>query len=156
MNASRPVRLHRRRTARRMAAFLVPAMLVPGLCATPLCAAEVYKTTDAEGHVVYTDHADPKAPQKAIQVDTSSAKQAARIAKAQAQHKAEDVQHRKQLALEAAKMAKLDRDAKMECDDAQKKFFALKADGNPGAGADPAAARKREAARQAMIIACTD
>ena len=49
-------------------------------------------------------------------------------------------------------MAQLDHDAKVQCDQAQKNFYALKAAG----ATDAVAAMKREEARQAMVLACTD
>jgi hypothetical protein len=148
-----------------MAALLTLAIATTALCDTPLFAAEVYKTIDAEGHVVYTDHADPAAPKTAIQVNTLSAKQAARIAKVQAARKSEELRRQKQQALGAAKIAKLDRDAKVECDEAQKKFYAMKGsnrlvhqdgEGTRVYNTDAEAAVKREEARQTMVLACTD
>jgi len=141
------------------------ATATAALSAVPLHAAEVYKTVDAEGHVVYTDHADPKGPKGAVQVNAMSAKQAARVAKLHATQRAADLQHRKQQALEAAKIAKLDHDAKMQCDDAQKNFYAMKTSerlfhqdnaGNRVYYSDAETAMKREAARQTMVLACTD
>jgi hypothetical protein len=154
-----------RRPSRLTTALLALGIVTTALCETPLSAAEVYKTIDAEGHVVYTDHADPAAPKTAIQVNTLSAKQAARIAKVQAAGKNEVVQGRKQQALGAAKIAKLDHDAKIECDEAQKKFYAMKesahlfhqdGDGKRIYYTDAEAAMKREEARQSMVLACTD
>jgi hypothetical protein len=135
-----------------MTQFLALTIATAHLWGTPLRAAEIYKTVDAEGHVVYTDHADPDAPKTAVQVDTQSAKQAAKAAKLQAAHKAADPQRRKQQAIEAAKIAQLDRDARVQCDVAQKNFYAMKAAG----ATDAAAAMKREQARQNMVLACTD
>jgi len=145
------------------------AVATATLSAVPVYAAEVYKTVDAEGHVVYTDHADPNAPSGAVQVNAMSAKQAARAAKLQAPQKAADVQHRKQQALEAAKIVRLDHDAKIQakiqCDDAQKTFYAMKTSerlfhqdnaGNRVYYSDAETAMKREAARQTMVLACTD
>ena len=135
-----------------MTSLLALTIATASLSAVPLHAAEVFKTIDAEGHVVYTDHADPNAPKTAVQVNTQSAKQAAKAAKLQAAQRTADQQRKKQQALEAAKMAQLDRDAKVQCDEAQKNFYALKAAG----AADAVAAMKREEARQSMVLACTD
>jgi hypothetical protein len=135
-----------------MTPLLALTIATASLCAAPLCAAEVYKTVDAEGHVVYTDHADPNAPKTAVQVNALSAKQAAKAAKLRAAQKAADQQRKKQQAVEAAKMAKLDHDAKMQCDEAQKNFYSIKA----AATTDSLAAMKREEARQTMVLACTD
>lgn len=148
-----------------MTPLLALTIATANLAAVAVCAAEVYKSVDAEGHVVYTDHADPNAPKSAVQVQAMSAKQAARAAKLQAAQKAADLQHRKQQALEAAKIAKLDHDAKMQCDDAQKNFYAMKATarlyhqddaGNRIYYSDAETAMKREQARQTMVLACTD
>jgi hypothetical protein len=154
-------------TASPLLALMIAAA---SLCAAPLFAArayaaEVYKTVDAEGHVVYTDHADPNAPKSAVQVNAVSAKQAARAAKLQAAQKAANLQNRKQQALEAAKIAKLDHDAQVQCDEAQKNFYAMKASerlfhqdsaGNRVYYSDAETAMKREEARQSMVLACTD
>jgi len=148
-----------------MALAMAMAMATETLFAFPLYAAEVYKTVDAEGHVVYTDHADPNAPKNAVQVNVMSAKQAARAAKRHAMQKAADLQNRKQQAQEAEKIAKLDHDAKLQCDDAQKSFYAMKASerlfhqdsaGNRVYYSDAETAMKREEARQSMVLACTD
>ena len=136
----------------RMTPLLALTIATASLSAVPLRAAEVYKTVDAEGHVVYTDHADPNAPKTAVQVNAHSAKQAAKAAKLRAAQKAADQQHKTQQALESAKMAKLDHDAKVQCDEAQKNFYAMKAAG----ATDSLAAMKREEARQSMVLACTD
>jgi Domain of unknown function (DUF4124) len=128
-------------------------------------AAEVFRTVDTEGHVVYTDHADPNAPKEAIQVKAMSAKQAARAAKVQATQKAAELQHRKLQAVETAKIAKLDHDAQVQCDEAQKNFYAMKTSerlshqdstGNRVYYSDTEAAMKREEARQTIVLACTD
>jgi hypothetical protein len=149
----------------RMTSLLALAIATAALSTVPLRAAEVYKTVDAEGHVVYTDHADPNAPKGAVQVNAMSAKQAARVAKLQAAQKAAELQHRKRQALEAAKIAKLDHDARVQCDDAQKTFYAMKAserpshqdsDGNRTHYSEAETAVKREEARQTMVLACTD
>jgi len=130
-----------------MASLLALTLVTPWVGI--LAAAEVYKTVDAEGHVVYTDHADPNTPKTAVHVNTPNAKQAAKL---QAAQKAMDRQRKKQQAQEAATMARLDHDAKVQCDDAQKNFYAMKAAGTT----DAMAAMKREAARQRMVLACTD
>jgi hypothetical protein len=149
----------------RMTPLLVLTIATASLSAVPLRAAEVYKTVDAEGHVVYSDHADPNAPKSAVQVHAVSAKHAAGAAKLQATQKAADLQNWKQQALEAAKMAKLEQEAKMQCDEAQKNFYAMKASERPShqdsAGnrvgyADAESAMKREEARRIMVLACTD
>jgi uncharacterized protein (DUF58 family) len=136
----------------RIIPVLALTIATSSLSAIPLCAAEVYKTVDAEGHVVYTDQAGPNAPKTAVQVNTRSAKQAVKAAKFQAAQKAADRQRKQQQALEAAKIAKLDHDAKEQCDAAQKNFYAMKAAG----ATDAVAAMKREEARQSMVLACTD
>lgn len=140
-----------RRSLRRTS-LLALTIATASLSAVSLRAAEVFKTVDAEGHVVYTDHADPNAPKTAVQVNTQSAKQAAKAAKLHAAQKTADQQRKKQQALEAARTAQLDHDAKLQCDEAQKDFYALKAAG----AKDAVAAMKREEARQAMVLACTD
>jgi hypothetical protein len=142
-------------TARRPVCMtLLPALAIAttSLYAAPLGAAEVYKTVDVEGHVVYTDHADPNAPQTAVLVNPQSSKHAATTAKRQGASKAADQQRKKQQTLAAAKLARINHDAQMQCDAAQKTFYAMKATG----ATDATTAIKREQARQSMVLACTD
>jgi tRNA A37 threonylcarbamoyladenosine modification protein TsaB len=155
------------KTMRGPARPLIP--LATLIClASPLTAphaGEVYKTVDAEGHVVYSDHADPNAPKSAVQVNVMSAKQAAGAPNSRQRKKPPTCNTGKQQAVEAAKIAKLDHDAKLQCDDAQKNFYAMKASerlyhqdsaGNRVYYSDAETAMKREEARQTMVLACTD
>ena len=67
---------------------------------------EVYKTVDASGHVVYSDHPTSSAAQKVdVQVTQPDAAEAARLGKQRALEDAEFAQRSKQEAADASKQA---------------------------------------------------
>lgn len=133
----------------------------------PACAPranDVYKSIDAQGHVVYSDRADTsKAEKSIVRVDQPDATEAARIAKEQQILKAEESQRNRQKSAEDAKKAQIDHAVQVQCDAARNRYYALKdarrlydrdADGNRVFFTDSEADAKREEARQAMITAC--
>jgi Domain of unknown function (DUF4124) len=132
--------------------------------ACPSRAGEVYKSVDAEGHVVYSDRADTSTAKKSVvQVDLPDPTEVARLAKEQEILKTEDIQRKRQKAVEDAKKAQADHAAQVLCESAQNRYYALKdarrvyqrdADGNRLYLTDPEADAKREEARQAMKAAC--
>jgi len=137
------------------------------LLAYPICLAwadEVYKSVDAQGHVVYSDHPDTSTAQKAVvRVDRPDAKEVQRIGKEQEILKAEEIQRNRQKLLDDAKKAQADHAAQVQCDNARNHFYALKdarriyqrdADGNRVYFSDEEANAKRDEARQAMTAAC--
>jgi hypothetical protein len=137
---------------------------------SPFCAlraGEVYKSTDAEGHVVYSDRAPTSAAQKSfVRVDQPDPTEVARNAKEQAILSVEDAQRRKQQSIEDAKRAQKgqeERNRQVQCDNARNRYYSLKdarrifqrdADGNRIYYNDEDADAKREEARQAMVSAC--
>lgn len=125
---------------------------------------EVYKSVDAQGHVVYSDHPETGTEQKSeVKTEGSNPTEAARIAKEQAILKAEETQRNKQKAVEDAKKAQADHTAQVQCDSARNRYYALKdarrlydrdADGNRVYLSDQNGDARREEARQAMTAAC--
>jgi hypothetical protein len=128
---------------------------------------QIYKSVDADGHVVYSDHAqDASAEKTDIHVQQPDREQAARNAKELAIEKAEENQRRKQQAADAAaalKKSQAEHARDVQCENARQRYDSLKdsrrvystdADGNRTylAGADAEA--KREEARQAVTAAC--
>jgi Domain of unknown function (DUF4124) len=130
----------------------------------PLHAQEVYKSVDAEGHVVYSDRANTKtAPKTAVHVDQPEAAEVARLAKEQELLKAEDTQRQKQEALDAKSRALADQRKQSACQNARNYYFRLKdsgrlyqrdAEGNRIYYSDADADSMREQARRAMTSAC--
>ena len=125
---------------------------------------EVYKSIDAQGHVVYSDRPETSAAQKAVvNVDRPDAKEVARMGKEQEILKAEEIQSNRQKLLDDAKKAQQDHAKPLQCDTARKHYYLLKdarriydwdADGNRVYYSDVEANAKREDARQAMNAAC--
>ena len=132
--------------------------------ACPLGAGEVYKSVDAEGHVVYSDHADTSGAQKSvIHSDPSNPAEAARLAKEQEIQKAEELQRSRQKLIDDTKKAQQDQAKQVQCESARNRYYSLKdarrifdldATGNRVFYSDAEADTKREEARQAMTAAC--
>jgi hypothetical protein len=130
----------------------------------PLHAQEVYKSVDADGHVVYSDRASTKtAPKTAVHVDQPEPTEVARLAKEQELLKAEDIQRQKQEALDARSKTLADQRKQNACQNARNYYFRLKdsgrlyqrdADGNRIYYSDADADAVREQARRAMTSAC--
>jgi hypothetical protein len=142
----------------------VGALLALACPILPLHAQEVYKSVDAEGHVVYSDRGVTKtAPKTAVHVDQPEAAEVARLAKEQELLKAEDMQRQKQEALDAKNKAFADQRKQTACQNARNYYFRLKdsgrlyqrdADGNRVYYSDADADSMREQARKAMTSAC--
>jgi len=135
------------------------------VCGTrPLPAQEVYKSVDAQGHVVYSDRGSSKsAPKTTLHVDEPDPAEAARLAKEQEMLKAEDAQRTKQQASEEKRKATQEHNRQAACESARNKYFHLRdsgriytrdADGNRVYYSDEQADAMREQARQAMTAAC--
>ena len=132
--------------------------------ASQVWSGEVYKSLDAQGHVVYSDHAETGTEQKSeVKAEAPNRTEAARIAKEQAILNAEETQRNRQKAIEDAKKAQADHTAQVQCDSARNRYFAMKdarrlydrdADGNRVYLSDPDGDARREEARQAMTAAC--
>jgi hypothetical protein len=129
-----------------------------------LLAQEVYKSTDAQGHVVYSDRASTSTAQKSVvHVDQPDPAEVARIAKQQEILNAQDVQRKQQQSVDDKKKAQQDRDKQSRCDSARNRYYTMRdsrrlfqrdADGNRVYQTDTQADAQREEARQAMIAAC--
>jgi hypothetical protein len=143
---------------------LAGALLALACPIFPLHAQEVFKSVDAEGHVVYSDRADTKtAPKTTVHVDEPEHAEVARLAKEQELLKAEDLQRQKQEALDAKNQALADQRKQTGCQNARNYYFHLKdagrlyqhdADGNKVYYSDADADAMREQARRAMTAAC--
>jgi alcohol dehydrogenase class IV len=141
------------------------AALVLLVCtACPLRAGEVYKSVDAEGHIVYSDRPDTAGAQKSVvHSDPSNPTEVARLAKEQEIQKAEELQRNRQKGVEETKKAQQDQVKQAQCDSARNRYYSLKdarrifdldAAGNPHYYSDAEGDAKREEARQAMTAAC--
>jgi hypothetical protein len=125
---------------------------------------EVYKTTDANGHVVYSDRPSSSQAQKiTVPVIPANANEAARLAK---QQELEDADFAQRSRLEADAQAKKDAQAKQDADRCNaarnhyavlrdvRRLFRVDADGNRAYYSDEQADAMRAAAKQAMEQAC--
>jgi hypothetical protein len=142
---------------------LLAAVLLAPYLGVPLFAAEVYKSVDANGHVVYSDHPDPVAQKLDISVDEPQAADVARIAKEQKLLKVEDNERKRLAALEDKKKAQLEHDQQLRCEKARTRYYSLKdarrvygrdGDGNRVYYSDKDADAQRQAAQQSMQTEC--
>ncbi len=148
---------------RRKAVLMTLLPLLSPICAPR--AGEVYKSIDAEGHIVYSDRADSAAQKSVVRVDRPAPTEVARNAKEQAILQVEDSQRRKEQSVEDAKKAQVEHNRQVQCDGARSRYYALKdarriferdAEGNRVYYNDADADAKREEARQAMVTACEE
>jgi hypothetical protein len=125
-------------------------------------AQEVYKSVDAQGHVVYSDRAPNKNAQKtALHVEQGDPAEATRLAKEQAQLKAADLERSLQHAVEDKNKAVADHNRQVACQNARNRYFQLKESGRIFQR-DAAGNRvyysdsdvMREQARKTMVAAC--
>jgi tRNA A37 threonylcarbamoyladenosine modification protein TsaB len=150
---------------RRGTALLAVVMLSASI--PPSSADEVYKSVDAEGHVVYSDRApSAKAQKSEVRVTAPDEAQARRNASEQRILDAEDSQRKHQQAVETSKKAQQDQQTQQKqsrCNVARDHYNSIKdvnilyhldADGNRVFYTDAEAEARREVARQAMTIAC--
>jgi hypothetical protein len=155
---------HSRSADRLQRGALLGALLVLGWGHGPLHAQEVYKSVDADGHVVFSDRANSKtAPKTAVHVDAPDPAEVARLAKEQEMLKAEDLQRTRQQTVDANNKAREDRAKQAACDNARNYYYRLKdsnriyqrdPDGNRIFYTDSEADALRERARRAMTAAC--
>jgi hypothetical protein len=125
---------------------------------------EVYKTTDASGHVVYSDRpSSPKAEKITVPVRPADPGEAARLARQHALEDAEYAQRSRQEADEQLRQAAQARQDADRCSAARSHYaflkdvarlFRLDADGNRVFYSDEQTDAMRGAARQAMEQAC--
>jgi Domain of unknown function (DUF4124) len=134
------------------------------LCCGPLHAQEIYRSVDADGHVVYSDRGSTKnAPSTELHVQEGNPSEAARIAREQAALKADDQQRDKQAAASAKDKAAADHRKEVACNNARNNYnhlrdanrlYHLDADGNRVYDSDTEADALRETARKSMAEAC--
>jgi hypothetical protein len=127
---------------------------------------EIYRSVDAQGHVVYSDRGATKnAPKTSLQVEQGDALEAARLAHEQEQLRAQDVLRSKQQAVDDKAKAAADHKREEACKSARNEYYRMKdarriaepqrdADGNRIYYSDDEADAMREKARKAMESAC--
>ncbi|HEV3182898.1 MAG TPA: DUF4124 domain-containing protein [Steroidobacteraceae bacterium] len=143
------------------------ALLALTCAATPLAAQEVYKTVDADGHVVYSDRGATKsAPKTTLHVEEPDPAEVARLAREQDLLKADEQARTRQQAINdknKAQQAQQQRKQQQACEQSRNHYYYLKdstriyqrdADGNRVYLSDEAADATREQARRAMTSAC--
>jgi hypothetical protein len=143
------------------AAIALLAILYPGAC---LLAQEVYKSVDAQGHVVYSDRGTSKdAAKTSVRVEQPDPGEVARLAREQQTLKTADQERSKQQAADDKAKAADDRRKKTACDNARKQYehlmdsgriYQRDADGNRMYLSDDDADKMRQQARRAMTDAC--
>jgi len=140
------------------------ALLLLGCAATSLTAQEIYRSVDADGHVVYSDRGGSKsAPKTALHVDEPDPTEVARLAREQELLKADDAARSRQQALEDKSKASQQHKKQVACENARNQYYHMREaarlykrddDGNRVYYSDDEADAMREQARQAMVAAC--
>lgn len=125
---------------------------------------EVYKSVDADGHVVYSDRASSKnAPKTSVQVNEGDPAEAARIAREQQALNAADAARRKEQQADEKAQAAADKKRQESCRNARNEYdrlmnrralYKLGADGERSYYTDEEADALREQARKTMTAAC--
>lgn len=125
---------------------------------------EVYRSVDADGHVVYSDRAaSANAHKTDIRVIRPDPAEVAKFAREREIQKADENQRRARQADEAQNDALADHAGDARCENARNRFYDLRdarrlyehdAEGNRVYMSDADAQAKREQARQAMTDAC--
>jgi len=128
------------------------------------CADEVYKSVDAQGHIVYSDRAaTPTAQKSVVHVIAADPTEAARAAREANLLKAEENQRKRQQDIDSRNKAQQDHDKQIVCERARNRYYSLKdanlvyrldAQGNRVFYTDTEADARKEQAHQAMIAAC--
>lgn len=127
-------------------------------------AEEIYKSVDAEGHVVYSDRTMSLTAQKSVvTVVEPDPAEAARAAREQQILKAEDQQRKVQQVASDRQKAQADREKQVRCENARTRYnsvkdanllYRLDKDGNRVFYTDEQADARKESLRQAMVTAC--
>jgi hypothetical protein len=125
---------------------------------------EVYKTIDAAGHVVYSDHPTSAASEKlSVPVKEADPGEAARLAKQRAIEDADYAQRSRQEAEEQSRQAAQSKQQAQLCTSARnhylsikdsRRLFKLDADGNRVFYSDEEADAMKASAKQTMDQAC--
>jgi hypothetical protein len=125
--------------------------------------AEVYKSVDANGHVMYSDHPDPAAQKLEVRIDEPQSADVARIAKEQKILKVEDTERKRLAAIEDKKKAQQEHDQQLRCEKARSRYYTLKDarrvygrddEGNRVYYSDKEADAQRATAQQTMQTEC--
>ena len=142
----------------------IVALLAFGFAAAPLHAQQVYKSVDADGHVVYSDRGTSKgAPTTSLHVDQPDPAEVARLAHEQELLKADDLARSHQEAMEDKSRATQQKKKQAACESARTRYYQMKdaarlfkrdADGSRVYMSDEDADAMRQQARQAMSAAC--
>jgi hypothetical protein len=145
-------------------ASILGALLTLACANGPLQAQEVYKSVDAEGHVIYSDRGTSKnAPKTAVHVEQGDPVEAARLAKEQARLQADDAQRTRQQAIDDRNKAADDRRKQTACQNARNNYYRLvdpgrlfhrDADGNRIFYTDDQVAAMRDEAKRSATQAC--
>jgi len=143
---------------------MVAATLALACSSAPCAAQEVYKSVDAQGHVVYSDRGSIKdAPKTAVHVDEPDPAEVARLAREQEVLKAAELAREHQQASDDKKKATEQHRREMACQSARNNYYRLQdlnriyhddATGNRRWYSDAEADALKENARQAMAAAC--
>jgi len=150
------------RLAGRAAVALAGVLAAPALF--PASADEIYRSVDAQGHVVYSDRPNNAAAKKTeVAVQQADPNEAARLAKERMLLKAEDDQRKKQEFDESRAKAQQEATRKEQCKNARDRYNFLKdvgrlfnqdANGNRAYYTDAQLDQMREDARRTMNTAC--
>ncbi|MGH8208807.1 MAG: DUF4124 domain-containing protein [Steroidobacteraceae bacterium] len=129
--------------------------------------AQVYKTVDAQGNVVYTDKpGNPNAPKTSVRVHEPSAEDLTQLEQQRQASQAAEAQRLQQAVVNSvnqAQQAQQQKDKQARCQNARNHFYALKdasriykrdAQGNRVYLPDEAAEANRADARKAVDAAC--
>ena len=130
----------------------------------PVQADEIYKSVDAQGHVIYSDRpANIGAKKTEIAVQQADPHEAERLAKERALLKVEDDQRTRKQAQDNQTKAQQDAEKKRACSSAREHYnvlntanrvFKIGADGNREYYSDAQADAMRAEAKRAMDSAC--
>jgi hypothetical protein len=144
----------------RRALILLPLMLPH---AVPAQAGDIYRSVDADGHVVYSDRNSPGAQKAAVQDNAPHASDVARLARDQAAFQKDDEQRTAAARRDAEQRSVQARERARLCDLAQHEYYSLRdarhvvhydEQGNRQFYSDKEADAQRAAALQAMQSAC--
>lgn len=140
------------------------ALLAIACANTPLRAQEIYKSVDADGHVVYSDRGTTKtAPKTSVHVEPADPAEAARLAKEQQLLQAEDAERSKQQASDDKARAAAEKKKEDACKNARNQYNRMMdarrlattdGDGNRVYYTDDQADAMRNQAHKAMVAAC--
>ena len=131
---------------------------------SPLAAQEVYKSVDAQGHVVYSDRGSSKSSASTpLHVQQSDPAGAAQLAKEQRALESADAARKKEQAAEDKQHAAQAKQRQQGCDRARQEYdrvlntrrlYHLDADGNRIYYSDAELDQERERAHRAMVASC--